>query len=465
MSRITGSEARNLMEAYQSMYAPTEEVSEDQIWEEVENWVNSLLEEGHDLSEYTWEDMYEAYIQEASAPPVFDVSKGLKDQQKKNLESSINQKVQSQVFGDPLTNKDARNVAIGRAQQQQFQNRFSIGPGGFQFKKGNQKPSPPNKPPSGQKPSPTGAPSGSVPATAKTAPSTSSTVLAKKGGVEGKLDKATGKFTAGTFSDTERQRYTTRSGATGSPATAKSATPMQQWAKANPKLAAASAERERTRGTSSTTNPLMKDMKSSLPAPKSPSPSTTQVAFSKSTPSLATTPTKAIAAAPSTSPAASGSVAPATAKIASATKQPPVAPSAPKPASTSFSTKPGDGKPYKDGPLWEGYDAYDIVLEYLLSHGHVESVEEALYVMLEMEEETIQNIVEGSYEDRISANNERYNRNRKRAAQRAAARNAARDAGQTGAVRGVGYVSPRRERETYTDSSGTERHQSGAKAK
>ena len=32
-------------------------------------------------------------------------------------------------------------------------------------------------------------------------------VLAKKGGVEGKLDKSTGKFTAGNFSDAERSRY------------------------------------------------------------------------------------------------------------------------------------------------------------------------------------------------------------------------------------------------------------------
>lgn len=54
---------------------------------------------------------------------------------------------------------------------------------------------------------------------------------------------------------------------------------MDQWAKANPKLAAAKAERDRTRGTSATTNPLMKDMKSSLPAPKSPSPSTASTAF------------------------------------------------------------------------------------------------------------------------------------------------------------------------------------------
>ena len=54
---------------------------------------------------------------------------------------------------------------------------------------------------------------------------------------------------------------------------------MDQWAKANPKLAAAKAERDRTRGTSATTNPLMKDMKSSMPAPKSPAPSTASTGF------------------------------------------------------------------------------------------------------------------------------------------------------------------------------------------
>ena len=67
------------------------------------------------------------------------------------------------------------------------------------------------------------------------------------------------------------------------PAAAPAAKPagsaMDQWAKANPKLAAAKAERDRTRGTSATTNPLMKDMKSKLSAPKSPSPSTAKTGF------------------------------------------------------------------------------------------------------------------------------------------------------------------------------------------
>jgi len=45
---------------------------------------------------------------------------------------------------------------------------------------------------------------------------------------------------------------------------------MSKWRSSNPKLAAASDERARTRGTNQTTNPLMKDMKSSLPAPTKP---------------------------------------------------------------------------------------------------------------------------------------------------------------------------------------------------
>jgi hypothetical protein len=67
------------------------------------------------------------------------------------------------------------------------------------------------------------------------------------------------------------------------PAAAPAAKPagsaMDQFAKANPKLAASAAERDRTRGTSATTNPLMKDMKSRLPAPKTPSPTTAKTGF------------------------------------------------------------------------------------------------------------------------------------------------------------------------------------------
>ena len=56
-------EIADLMEAYQAVYTP-QELTEEQVWEEVEGWVNSLLEEGYDLSDYTWEEMYENYVTE-----------------------------------------------------------------------------------------------------------------------------------------------------------------------------------------------------------------------------------------------------------------------------------------------------------------------------------------------------------------------------------------------------------------
>jgi hypothetical protein len=98
---------------------------------------------------------------------------------------------------------------------------------------------------------------------------------------------------------------------------------------------------------------------------------------------------------------------------------------------------------------------YAIVADYFLQTGHADTVSEAYYIVAQLDEETL-------FETLTEAMT-KYERNRQRAAQRAAARNAARDRGQTGAVPGVGYVTPRRERETWTDESGQERHTSGAR--
>jgi hypothetical protein len=64
MEKITSHQVLDLMEAYQSVYVPQEDLNEELIWEEVEFWVNSLVEEGYDLSEYSWEEMYESYLEE-----------------------------------------------------------------------------------------------------------------------------------------------------------------------------------------------------------------------------------------------------------------------------------------------------------------------------------------------------------------------------------------------------------------
>ena len=54
--------------------------------------------------------------------------------------------------------------------------------------------------------------------------------------------------------------------ASAKPTDNKAATNMDKWKAANPKLAAAQAERERTRGTAQTSNPLMKDFRDKMPA-------------------------------------------------------------------------------------------------------------------------------------------------------------------------------------------------------
>ena len=48
-------------------------------------------------------------------------------------------------------------------------------------------------------------------------------------------------------------------------------------------------------------------------------------------------------------------------------------------------------------------EAYDIVLDYLMSGGHAETIEEAHYIMLEMDSNCVQKIVEGIMPEPIDA--------------------------------------------------------------
>ena len=47
-------------------------------------------------------------------------------------------------------------------------------------------------------------------------------------------------------------------------------------------------------------------------------------------------------------------------------------------------------------------ESYDVVLEYLLSEGHAETLEEANYVMMQMTSEHLRDIVEGKYSDSVT---------------------------------------------------------------
>jgi hypothetical protein len=224
---------------------------------------------------------------------------------------------------------------------------------------------------------------------------------------------------------------------------------MAIWAKANPKLAAAKAERDRTRGTSATTNPLMKDMKSGLPAPK-PSPTAAKVSptAAKVSPTAAKVSPTAAKVSPTAAPAKPPTAKPpmtafqaagGNAKLAQLNKG-----KSPRAGRATASTieRQGQDNLYKagggDAAIAKGptttrnvrgggtqkvptltrqdiinkgtvaanlkqsfeYDAYDLVLEYLLSQGHAETVAEAQYLMTEMDAEMIGDIVEARMDPR-----------------------------------------------------------------
>ena len=279
MSRLTGADAYSLMEAYQAVYAP-QELTEEQVWEEVETWVNSLLEEGYDLSDYTWEEMYESYLEEKEGIFNNDITRGIG-----NYARSL--------FSNPQNKTAANSGQFGR-----------YGAPSAQVKTPTAKPAAPARPIATSP----AAPRPAAPRPAAGAPAKPAATAAPK------------------------PAAATTTAAKPAPATTTAAKPsaMDQFAKANPKLAAASAERARTRGTSATTNPLMKDMKSRLPAPKTPSPTTAKTGFDLAK---------------------------------------------------------------KGVNLASGFDYYDAVKGYLIGEGYADTEEAALAIMINMSEEWKQSII------------------------------------------------------------------------
>ena len=241
------------MEAYSQVHAP-QELTEEQVWEEVENWVNTLIEEGYDLSDYTWEEMYEAYIEEAPMT-AFQAAGG---------QAKLNQ------LNKGLSPRSTKRATASSIEKLGQDNLFKAGGGNAAIAKGPTR-----------RQNLRGGGSRQVPTRTRQDVINRGTVAAAA-----KPAAPSAKPTAPVAKPTAPVAKPTAAKPTAPTATAKPTTPakpagsaMDQWAKANPKLAAAKAERDRTRGTSATTNPLMKDMKSRLPAPKSPAPSTAKTGF------------------------------------------------------------------------------------------------------------------------------------------------------------------------------------------
>ena len=330
MSRLTGTDAYGLMEAYSAVYAP-QELTEEQVWEEVETWVNSLLEEGYDLSDYTWEEMYESYIEEQGRARTTGQN--------------------SSVFTLPTTPGAGSAGGSG-----------SGGRRGSGSSPGSVRPA--------TTPAPAAKPAAPAPAAARPA------------------------------APTARPAAPAARPSGGAP---RPATTAPASAKVAPKSAAPAGGSALDRATAAASGPTAF-------SPKPQSDVGAMIARSQARQAAQT----------------------------------------PKPAASAPARPMGGAR----GRLMSSFDPFDVIKGHLIDEGYADTEESALAIMTNMSEEWRQSILDEG---------DNYDKNRQRAAKRAAERNAARDAGKTGAVPGVGYVTPRRERETYRDSGGVERHTSGAR--
>jgi len=322
--------------AYQAVYDENlrQELAEEQIWEEVESWVNSLLEEGYDLSEYTWEEMYEAYLNEApmtafqaagGQAKLDQLNRGRSPRAGRATAAQLERQGQENLFRagggnaaiaqGPTRNQNVRGggtVKVPTLTRQDIINRGTVAAAKPKFG---------TTTPKGSSVTSTGVTglsaadraaysAGGGNAAAQKGMGKSTADVIKQGKLnlskmdQGKRAPAGAKPTSGPSSVNPKTGLS--AGPAAKPAAAAAAKPaapaatkptapaaakptapaakpagsaMDQFAKANPKLAASAAERDRTRGTSATTNPLMKDMKANLPAPKSPAPSTAKTGF------------------------------------------------------------------------------------------------------------------------------------------------------------------------------------------
>jgi len=253
-------------EGYDVLEASEMIFTEEQVWEEVENWVNSLLEEGYDLSDCTWEEMYESYIEEQGPTTRSPGSIGYKP---KKMGTETGRQLNA-VFGqgNRLLGSSPRQTSDNQRQNLRGGRSRPVGTGAAPAAATPRvvQTSTPAGPAATSRPAGPAATSRPAGPAATSRPAGPATSQPRQPGREAMI-----------ASNIARSQS---AGAKAAPTSSSTAsTPMQQWAAANPKLAAASAERERTRGTSATTNPLMKDFKSRLPAPQTPSPSTAAKGF------------------------------------------------------------------------------------------------------------------------------------------------------------------------------------------
>ena len=381
---------RNIREAYLQVYAP-QELTEEQVWEEVEYWVNSLLEEGYDLSDYTWEEMYESYLSEYNVEAEKrtiqrrDQALGFIGNQSRRLANATIDSFKTD--SNPTKGQDTIKSPKPNISAERPVSKFVGARDAAIEKAKNIKGSPVVGSGSGNVTRPTATPTTQRPSTpTTTAPRPTAT------------SAASGPKSTPTTSTTP----TAPKPAIG---TTPGGTKFERRTPTSAELSAAQDARAAGKGEEGAIKAGVEASKPATPAPN---------------PVKANVPGFALGSKPPT-PTDSGE---------------------------------SDKLKIKKSDVTSGFDMFDVVKGYLIGEGYADTEEAALAIMANMSED---------WRDDIISEGPNYDKNRQRAAKRAAERNAARDAGKTGNVPGVGYVTPRRERETYRDAAGVERHTSGAR--
>jgi len=381
-------EIKGLMEAYSHVYETPEVLSEASVPERIARGLGNALK---DLPAATM-----SQLQGQGAVKANDAALKRQQERGKNLQQLITTgKLPGTSTAKPTKTKPEVQNQIDKNQR----DRNTMNPGDY-FGTNPEKPKPSpgpgsNRPTPGGTPSesPGGSPSNVISAKNIAGQSQKVTVGRKYGatlgGQKGNVTyDASGKrtFVADKPSTAAEKPTATPTSDKPSPSSTPAAKPsaMDQWAKANPKLAAAAAEKARIRGTSQTDNPLMKDMRSKMSMTPSVQSPTLAKDLGKGggNQSLLNNPNASKAAPPK--------------PVATATPAPkPEAPAPkPKPPAGGFSTKEGDGKPRKPEDVLFHTDLFDLVKGHLLDEGYAETEENALVIMANMSEEWRESILE-----------------------------------------------------------------------
>jgi len=264
------------------------------------------------------------------------------------------------------------------------------------------------------------APRPAAPRPAAPVPKPNPTVLAKKGGVEGKLDKATGKFTAGNFSDAEKTRYNKVAGQKKDAATNAKYQELRKTDPAKAKefgMKANQAKFGKDFAKPKTPNPLMKDMPGQNKAELETIRGNAAIDSISKSPNA-----KKILSGTAKSASANkiGQASVNRSEFGSATKPVPAKPStsvsntfkpvAGAPTKSAANTKFNVSKPIK--PLEEeSMNIFDIIKSHLLDEGYAETEENALVIMTNMSEEWRDEIVE-RYKGKHGQSSDEYKRDR-----------------------------------------------------